>query len=309
MTEKTIQQFESMKNDYTFGVEVEMNGITRRKAATLAAEILGTNRHKRTAYRHGDMTWSAYDDKGREWKFSRDISIAGPDDEKCELISPVLEYSDIPTLQAILKKLKEAGAVSTPAVGAGVHIHLRRKGGFTVKEVKNLVNVMAAHEEQIGKAINIDSGRTKRYCKVINPNFLNMMHKLKPHSLEELENCWYQGNNADGGRTLHYNSSRYHMLNLHSLFHGHGTVELRLFQFDKGIDCDEIKAYIQLCLGMCVLAHDVKFASPKRQQEENPKYALRCWLLRLGFIGDEFKTSRKILLQNIDGNSAWRKLA
>lgn len=314
MTEKTTRQIENMKSDYNIGVEVEMNHITRKHAARLAAEFFGTGRYENTAYRNGYMTWSAYDGTGREWKFQRDVSIKGPDDEKCELVSPILEYSDIPTLQELLRKLRKAGAVSNPSVGAGIHIHISRKTGFTVNEVKNIVNIMAAHEEQIGKAIRIDEGRKGRYCRTVSPDFLNLMHKRNPKTMAALENAWYEGNHANYGRNHHYNDSRYHMLNLHSFFHGHGTIEFRLFQFSNphdgkrgGIHAGEIKSYIQLCLGICELAHGIKFASPKPQQTENPKYAFRCWMLRLGFIGEEFETARTILLRNMDGNAAFRR--
>ena len=316
MTEKTARQIESMKTNYNIGVEVEMNHITRQNAAKVAAEFFGTGRYENTAYRNGYMTWSAYSEDGREWKFSRDVSIAGPDDEKCELVTPILEYSDIPLLQELLRQLRHAGAVSNPSVGAGVHIHISRKGGFTVNEVKNLVNIMAAHEEQIGRAIRIDEGRTGHYCKVVNPDFLNLMHRRNPKTMQALENVWYEGNHANYGRTQHYNESRYHMTNLHSLFHGHGTIEFRLFQFANphdgkrgGIHGGEIKAFIQLCLGMCELAHEVRYASPKPQQTDNEKYAMRCWMLRLGFIGEEFETARTILLRNMEGNAAWRQAA
>ncbi len=314
MTEKTARQIEAMKNDYNFGVEVEMNHITRQNAAKLAAEFFGTGRYENTAYRNGYMTWSAFSEDGREWKFSRDVSIQGPDDEKCELVTPILGWDDIPTLQELLRTLRHAGAVSNPQVGAGVHIHVSRKGGFQPYEIKNLVNIMAAHEQQIGKAIRIDEGRTGHYCKTVNPDFLNLMHRRNPKTMQALENCWYEGNHANYGRTQHYNDSRYHMLNLHSLFHGHGTCEFRLFQFQNphdgkrgGIHAGEIKSYIQLCIAMCELAHEIKYASPKPQQEENPKYAFRCWMLRLGFIGDEFETAREILLKNMDGSAAWRQ--
>ena len=314
MTEKTARQIEAMKNDYNFGVEVEMNHITRQNAAKLAAEFFGTGRYENTAYRNGYMTWSAFSEDGREWKFSRDVSIQGPDDEKCELVTPILGWDDIPTLQELLRKLRHAGAVSNPQVGAGVHIHVSRKGGFQPYEIKNLVNIMAAHEQQIGKAIRIDEGRTGHYCKTVNPDFLNLMHRRNPKTMQALENCWYEGNHANYGRNQHYNDSRYHMLNLHSLFHGHGTCEFRLFQFQNphdgkkgGIHAGEIKSYIQLCIAMCELAHEIKYASPKPQQEENPKYAFRCWMLRLGFIGEEFETAREILLKNMDGSAAWRQ--
>lgn len=54
------------------------------------------------------------------------------------------------------------------------------------------------------------------------------------------------------------------------------------------------------------LAKEVKYASPKPQQTENEAYAFRCWMLRLGFIGDEFKTPREYFLRNAGGNCAWR---
>ena len=314
MKEKTATQIANMKKDYTFGVEVEMNGIMRSRAARIASEYFGTRRYENTAGRNGYMTWSAYDQTGREWKFSRDVSIAGPDAEKCELITPVLEYEDIAMLQELLRLLRKAGAVSNPSVGAGVHLHIARKEGFSVKDVKNLVNIMAAHEEQIGRAIRIDEGRMEDFCQTINPEFLRMVREKNPQTMRELEDCWYEGNDADYGRRDHYNPSRYHCLNLHSFFHGHGTIEFRQFQFSNphdgkkgGIHCGELKAFIQLCLGMCELAHMTKYTSAKPQQQDNEKYALRCWLLRLGFIGEEFKTAREILLKNMMGNSAWRK--
>ena len=313
MTEKTSRQIEAMHNDYNFGVEVEMNHITRMNAAKLAAKFFGTWRFENTAYRNGYMTWSAFDQQDREWKFSKDVSIVGPDDEKTELITPVLDWDDIPTLQELLRQLRHAGAVSNPSAGAGVHIHVSRKGGFTVRDIKNLVNIMAAHESQIGRAIRIDAGRARGYCKTVNPDFLNLMHRRNPETMQALENCWYEGNHANSGRTQHYNASRYHMLNLHSLFHGHGTVEFRLFQFQNphdgkkgGLNAAEMKSYIQLCIAMCEMAHELKFASPTPQQTDNEKFALRTWLVRLGFIGTEFSTARKILLQNMGGNAAWR---
>ena len=316
MTEKTARQIESIKNDYNFGVEVEMNHITRQNAAIIAAGFFGTNRYENSAYRNGYQSWSAFDESGREWKFSRDVSIQGPDSEHCELVTPVLEYSDIPMLQELLRQLRHAGAVSNPKVGAGVHIHVSRKDGFTVNDIRNIVNVMAAHESQIGRAINIDRGRTGHYCRTVNPDFLALMNRKKPKTMEQLENIWYEGNHASYGREQHYNDSRYHMTNLHSLFHGRGTIEFRLWQFEcphdgkrGGIHGGQLKAMIQFSIAVCELAHEIRYASPKPQQTDNEKYALRCWMLRLGFIGDEFKTAREFFLSKLDGNSAWRQAA
>ena len=85
--------------DQTFGVEIEMNNITRRDAAKLAAEFFGTGRYEDTARRNGYCTWSAWMADGREWKFQKDVSIAGPDSHKCEMVTPILTYEDMETLQ------------------------------------------------------------------------------------------------------------------------------------------------------------------------------------------------------------------
>lgn len=102
------------------------------------------------------------------------------------------------------------------------------------------------------------------------------------------------------------------MLNYHATF-TKGTIEFRLFQFDapadgkrNGLHAGQLKAYIQLCLALSQMAKEVKTASPKPQQNENPKYAMRTWLLRLGFIGDEFKTAREILTKRLAGDTAFR---
>ena len=68
----------------------------------------------------------------------------------------------------------------------------------------------------------------------------------------------------------------------------------------------EIAAYYQLLQGLCELARTQKRVSATEQQVENEKYALRCFLLRLGFIGAEYKEARMILLKNLTGNAAFR---
>ena len=130
--------------------------------------------------------------------------------------------------------------------------------------------------------------------------------------MDALKDIWYEENRANHGRDHHYNESRYHCLNLHATF-SKGTIEFRLFQFaDKtatrkgGIHGGEIKSYIQLCLALSEMAKELKTASPKEPQRENPKFAMRTWLMRLGFIGEEFATAREILTRNLDGDAAFR---
>ena len=295
----------------TIGVEVEMNNITRREAARVAAEYFGTGRYEDTARRNGYMTWSAWDGQGREWKFQKDVSIAGPDSQKCEMVTPILTYSDMDTLQELVRRLRRAGAKSDATRGCGVHIHIGAKG-HTAQSLRNLANIMASHESLIAEALDLDRYRMSRYCRTVDPNFLKQLNKKKPQDMATLADIWYGTQDADYGRSHHYNESRYHMLNYHATF-TKGTVEFRLFQFDapadgkqNGLHAGQLKSYIQLCLALSQLAKDVKFASPKPQQNENPKYAMRTWLLRMGFIGDEFKTAREVLTKRLSGNAAFR---
>ena len=73
-------------------------------------------------------------------------------------------------------------------------------------------------------------------------------------------------------------------------------------------DCgaDESKAYTHFVSALCELAKNAKRVTAKEKDTGNDKYAFRCFLLRLGFIGSEYKTERKILLRNLTGSSAFR---
>jgi hypothetical protein len=310
MNEKMKNQVAEMKKQ-TIGVEVEMNSITRHAAAKLAAEFFGTGRFEDTAYRNGYYTWSAWDAQGREWKFQRDVSIEGPDSEKCEMVTPILTYADMDTLQELVRRLRKAGAKSDYTRGCGVHIHIGAKG-HTAQTLRNLANIMASHESLLADALALDHYRMSRYCRTVNPRFIETVNSRKPSTMSDLADIWYSTNNATYGRNQHYNDSRYHMLNLHATF-TKGTVEFRLFQFDaptadrkNGLHAGQLKSYIQLCLALSQMAKSVKTASPKPQQNDNPKYAMRTWLLRLGFIGEEFATARDLMTRRLAGDAAFR---
>lgn len=310
MSGKTERQTAEMKKQ-TIGVEVEMNNISREKAAKVAAEFFGTGRHEYTARRNGYSTWSAWDTQGREWKFSKDVSIAGPDDEKCEMVTPILRYEDMDALQELIRQLRHAGAKSDSTRGCGVHIHIGANG-HTPQTLRNLANIMASHERLLADALALDRGRMSRYCKTVDPHFLEQVNRKKPKTMAKLADVWYGSQGESYGRDQHYNGSRYHMLNLHATF-TKGTVEFRLFQFDapadgkqNGLHAGQLKSYIQLCLALSQMAKEVRTASPKPQQTENPKYAMRTWLLRLGFIGEEFATARDLLTKRLDGDTAFR---
>lgn len=69
---------------------------------------------------------------------------------------------------------------------------------------------------------------------------------------------------------------------------------------------DEVKAYTHFIAALGKMSRDLKRISAAEKEVDNEKYAFRCFLLRLGFIGSEYKAERKILLQNLSGNSSWK---
>lgn len=76
--------------------------------------------------------------------------------------------------------------------------------------------------------------------------------------------------------------------------------------FTTETDPDEVRAYTHFIAALCEMARNQKRVTAKEKDTENDKYAFRCFLLRLGFIGADYKTERKILLRNLSGSSAFR---
>lgn len=76
--------------------------------------------------------------------------------------------------------------------------------------------------------------------------------------------------------------------------------------FEGGLDADEVKAYSHFIAALCEMSKNQKRINATEKAVDNEKYAFRCFLLRLGFIGNEYKTERKILLRNLSGSSAFK---
>ena len=291
-----------------FGIEIEMTGITRKKAAEVIAEYFGTESFYLGTYY---KTYGAKDRQGRTWKATFDSSIIAQkksggrtvraaDEYKCEVVSPILTYEDMADLQEIIRQLRHKGAFVNSQCGIHIHVDASR---YTPQTLRNLVNIIASKEDILYKALRIDPARL-RWCKKTNEKLLEAINRRKPQTMEALKDIWYAGSTR--GRDEHYNDTRYHGLNLHSAF-TKGTVEFRLF--NSTTHAGEIKAYIQFCLAVSHQALTQKKASARKTVTDNEKYAFRCWMLRLGLSGDEFKTCRLHFLKHLEGNSAWRNAA
>ncbi len=289
-----------------FGIEIEMTGITREKAAKVIAKYFGT------ASTYAGGSYSAYhaaDRQGRIWKVMSDASITcqkkSESGGKCiagreystEVVSPILTYADIEDLQEVVRQLRHAGAFVNKS--CGIHIHVDAST-HTPQTLKNLVNLMAQKEDILYRALQIAPERLQ-YCQKVNEELLGVINRRKPQTLAQLADMWYAG--CYDSRSAHYNRSRYRGLNLHATF-TKGTVEFRLF--NSTTHAGEIKSYIQFCLALSHQALTQTKASCRRSVTDNEKYCMRCWLLRLGLNGDEFKTCRHHMTKNLTGDSAWR---
>ena len=79
--------------------------------------------------------------------------------------------------------------------------------------------------------------------------------------------------------------------------------------WDKTPEPDEAQVYMAFLAALCKMAKEAKRVLAKETEVESEKYAFRCFLLRLGFIGNDSKATRKILLRNLSGHSAFRNKA
>lgn len=293
-----------MLKNQLFGVEVEMTGITREKAARLVAEVLGTTpSHPESNCYH---TRTIADQAARKWKIMRDSSIEAirndgtsePLDEyRVEFVTPPLNYSDIELLQNIIRKLRENGAKAHSS--CGIHIHVDG-ANHTAVSLRRLVNFMTARQDLIYEALQIGD-RESSWCHKLNKTLLDAMKKDKNLTKEKAEEIWYSRANdgyCGGIDHQHYNATRYHGVNLHSFF-TKGTVEFRLF--NSTLHAGKIKAYIQFCLAVSAWAitsqEKIVFRSMDGYTPEQKVTIMRNILAhRLGLYGDEFKTCRLHLM-------------
>lgn len=287
----------------TFGIEIEMTGITREKAAKIIEDEIG-----------GEITRlnDSYDTKEikgqdeRKWKIVSDSSIRKENargkttngDYSVEVVSPILTETDIDLVQRIARKLRAGGAKTNDS--CGIHIHLDGSN-HTVQSIKNFIQIIASKNDLLYKALQIEEGRM-RYCKKMDERLVNNIKKKRPRTMQQIKDIWYNERNA--GYHAHYHESRYHLLNLHSFFTENHTIELR--GFNSTLHAGKIKAYILLALAMNNQALTQRKASNKKVQAENEKFAMRVYLNRIGFIGPEYKNYREHLYKHLDGSAAWR---
>ena len=294
-----------------FGVEIELTGITRKNAALAVASVLGNT--PSTPEHNCYHTREIKDCFGRRWKVMRDSSIRPErndgqneytDEYRVEMVTPILNYNDIETLQKVVRALKKAGGKVNSS--CGIHIHVDG-ANHTPQSLRNLMEFMVARQYLVNECLN-NSSRTGQWCRPISAKLLNSVRKEKDLTRGSLEQIWYSSkNDIYSGRIdhSHYNETRYHGLNLHSYF-SKGTVEFRLF--NSTLHAGKVKAYVQFCLALSgwaieaekkVVFHSMEGYTP----DQKVTIMINVIRNRLGLVGKEFETCRLHMLAVLKKNA------
>ena len=295
--------------DQCFGVEVEMTGITRRQATEALAAYFGTEPQYLGTYYD---TWGVTDPEGKVWKLMSDSSIraerktadgyetVGRGEYQVEMVTPKLTYAELPKLQECVRRVRKAGAKANGS--CGIHVHVDASN-HNRQSLKNLIGIMYSKEDILFKALQVSESRAERWCKKVREPMLRQARTLSSDEttdLTQLEQVWYEGDVAD---REHYNWTRYHALNLHSVFY-RGTVEWRCF--NSTLHAGKVAAYVNLCLAISAQAIAQRSTVMRKTQSENELFTFRVWLVRLGLNGEEFKHTRDHLLAHLEGDRAYR---
>ena len=297
-----MENFENL----TFGIEIETVGASRLAIAEAIQSVVGG------AWRSGfNGNYEVLASDGRSWKIVRDASLRNDvnrrgQDHTGEIVSPILSYGDMETLQAVVRAVRTQAKAKTN-FSCGIHVHVGADA-LSANAICNLAKTLHKNEDLLYAALGVAPARKFQYCKPVDSDFIRRIEKSRPKTLEELKPLWYhldyQNPSGDPART-HYHPSRYHGLNLHNIYFRR-TVEFRYF--DSSLHAGVVKSYIQLALSFAKNAITSSHTNSKKREynEASGRYDFRVLMNRLGMIGPEFATARLHLLSKLKGDSAFK---
>lgn len=282
-----------------FGVEVET--VKRRRgdvAQAIRSAVGGEVAHLAGSSSYDP--WEVMDERGRSWKVMADASLSNVEPElRAEMVSPVLGYDDLTTLQGVVRAIRMCGAVVDEK--CGMHIHVDASA-FDGRTLANLAKIIHKQEELILTALGVSEERMRRYTKPMSPDFMAKIESSRPRTKDQMNRIWYGYQND---HPTHYDQTRYHGVNFHSVWY-RGTIEFRWFE--ATLHAGKVKAAVQFVLATAAHALNSRGTSSKRRtfDPQSAKYDFRVFLIRLGLNGPEFKTARKHLLSGMPGDAAFK---
>lgn len=244
-----------------YGLEMEFTGITRKRAAELAAEQFGTT----AAYSFEGDKYSVVDTRERIWtvlpcpgvraeRWQNNKMVGANQLYQVKVSTPLLYESDFETVGEILGRLETGGAVINESTGMAVLLSTAGLDDWERFE-NNLDNLYRSRGALLQKAVGREFRRLAEFTHL----------------------------------------------------EGQGVITMPLFP--GSLDENEVRSYVQLSQGIAGLAAKSKRIQHKENDSPNEKFQLRTWLVRIGFVGEEFKYARKLLTENLSGNSAWLRKA
>ena len=156
--------------------------------------------------------------------------------------------------------------------------------GHTAISLSNLINMLASKQDLLCAAFGLEQPILERA----------LAEELAPIPIEDIDAFAAIWRDLARGRAAGL-----------KLDMATRTLVLRLPKENPALE--EMAAFRDLAAGMVASAKKLKHTSFKPAQDENPKFAFRTWLIRLGMNGDEFKATRKVLLAKLTGNSSFRR--
>jgi len=188
------------------------------------------------------------------------------------------------TLRMVLDALKIAGASTEGNLTVSIPMT-----GHTGNSLRNLANLIWSKQTLIQKAL-------ARYEAILPASLVTAINAVPIDTLEEFVSV--VNNAIEAGQ-----------------IEGDSDLDIDLVDksisfsfFNASLDAEEVHAFGILCFQLNEQAKKQKFSSTKQKEATNDRYAFRCFLLKLGFIGTEYKATRKILLSKLDGNAAYRTI-
>lgn len=280
-----------MKSPWNFGIEIELSGIPQYFACGAMSYALNKPREKRFK-KNGDFDcYAVVDEKGRSWEIHSDRSVqikricksgAPDDDYRVEFVTPRITWEDLESVCRILYFFEDSGGIVTKSCGLHLHVDV---GDFDASDIRRLCRYYFYHEPMLLKILNVHNERVK-YCLPMSEELVTRIGDRRHPTLGDLRLDWYgtyRDENDPLGKTR-YHRSRYHGLNLHSLWKGRG-IEFRAF--NSTLDGKLVLSYVTLILCMLDKVKGIRSCRWSNRNEFPDNKAIRRWLNQLGISSTE----------------------
>ncbi|MHB9037103.1 MAG: amidoligase family protein, partial [Armatimonadota bacterium] len=171
--------FRSLK----FGCEIEVVGKERKAVAKAIQSVVG-GKIEHVGQPSCYDPYHLVDSKGRLWKVVADSSLGDVTfDLRAEIVTPILTYNDIPTLQEVVRSVRKIHCRASDTCGLHLHVDASL---FTGRTLANLLKIFYKQQELIIQALGVKPNRLAKYTKRIDPDLIRRIEKTKPTSLEDI---------------------------------------------------------------------------------------------------------------------------